>query len=42
MVVNQQGYDVIRDYHFDMDADPMKRRVTYRMADFKPHFGVEQ
>jgi len=42
LVVNQQGYDVIRDYHFDMDAKPMNRRVTYRMADFKPHFGVEK
>lgn len=42
LVTSQQGYDVIRDYHFDIDADPMNRRVTNRMADFKPHFGVEE
>ena len=40
MVHNNQGNRIIRDEHFDHKANPMVRRVTYRMADFNPHFGV--
>ena len=40
MVHNNQGNRIIRDEHFDHKANTMVRRVTYRMADFNPHFGV--